>query len=724
MYSALFLTLVNAMPDVRLDPKQAGVTIPVVYRAPGTFGYQGIINEKKNNNDQYLRSNIDNEANKRNAAKEAPLDMLPCRQDVIGPKMQFTRGQVNQMPLRWNNPHDSSCEVNIWVNGMTKVAPVKRPFHCGGGYQDQRFTFTIPKDFPGCETAAENCVVQIYGHSVEPRTYAMCIDFTLAPGAAPTPAVPGPQDVPTTILQPAIHYHDSFDTSHVDSAYSGYRGQQGEYIRDELKAVLQLQCYVGNGGLVPLGDIDKKKAQKLRDEIQKQVKAAEKLAINRNQAEQKKLDEEAKKNKTPKKCFEGEMYNVVNNPDCKRQYTNTYVTNVGYRQIYNQMLPKLKASGLPCYTPKRKDVIGKTPADPYGPFLVNRKPSMFPQGKNQKHVAQPQKPPARAPGEAPELTNLGTKYGQPEVQPVLPVDIVKEAKKVPGKPIGYNPDDIQIKPEDKTPMQQKEEEKLSIAVPAPATTVAPVASASATPAPATTVAAVVSASTAAPATTVALSTSAAPLPSDQPIPITPAPKGYEKPMPKAPAAKGQGMIPTPKVSAPAPKAQATEVLSQGTKGYDAPLPAPKAQATEVLSQGTKGYDAPLPKTEILPQGKAPTKGYDVPLPKTEILPQGKAPTKGYDVPLPKTEILPQGAPLPKTEILSQGISDKKYDNAPAPQSEILPQGTTDKKYDNAPAPQSEILPQGTSDYGNGPAPILSSASTIGVSGILVLLLVF
>jgi hypothetical protein len=362
--------------------------------------------------------------------------------------------------------------VNIWVDGMSRVAPIRRPFPCGGGYQDQRFAFAIPTDFPAgkCENPNENCVLQIYGHSVEPRTYAMCIDFTLATGVANATASLTPNDVRTTQFQKAIHYHDSFDTSHVDSAYSGYRGQQGSFIRDELKAAIQLQSFVGNGGLVPLGNIDKAKAQKMRDQIQRAVKAAEKIAIQRNREAQRTLDAEARRAKTPRRCFEGEIYGVVNNPNCNRQYTNTYVTNVGYRQIYNQFLPKLLASGLTSYSPKLKDVIGQTPADPFGPFQVNGKPSMVPQGRNQRDAPQPQTPPPLGAGENPALQSLATQTSQEDrpAPPALPSDVVREAERIPDRPVAYNPDDILIRPQDKTPMQREEEAKLSIiAVPAP-----------------------------------------------------------------------------------------------------------------------------------------------------------------------------------------------------------------------------------------------------------------
>jgi hypothetical protein len=359
---------------------------------------------------------------------------------------------------------------------MTQVAPIRRPFPCGGGYQDQRFAFAIPADFPAgkCESANDNCVLQIYAHSVEPRTYAICVDFTLTTGRGNATIPLTSNDVRTTQFQRAIHYHDSFDTSHVDSAYSGYRGQQGSFIRDELKAAIQLQSFVGNGGLVPLGNIDKAKAQKMRDEIQRAVKAAEKIAIQRNRAEQRNLDAEARRTRTPRRCFEGEIYGVVNNPNCNRQFTNTYVTNVGYRQIYNQFLPKLLASGLTSYSPKLKDVIGQTPADPFGPFQVNGKPSMVPQGRNQRDAPQPQTPPQLGAGENPALQSLATQTSQEgrAPPPALPSDVIREAERIPDRPVAYNPDDILIRPQDKTPMQREEEAKLSIiAVPAPTTLV-------------------------------------------------------------------------------------------------------------------------------------------------------------------------------------------------------------------------------------------------------------
>jgi hypothetical protein len=545
------ISMVQAMPDVRLDPRQRGAPQGIEFREPDTFGYQALVNQRRNNRDNFLRSNIDNQANQRNAAKEPARDMLPCRQEQRGPAMQFARGQPQQIPLRWNNPHDSDCEVNIFTDGLTQVAPIRLPAPCGGGYQDQRFSFTVPTDFPAgkCESAAENCVLQIYGHSVEPRTYAICIDFTLTPApGAPAPGVPAPapgngtlpaptgngtapvgnlvdysrltkrqapntKDIPNTRFQKAIHYHDSFDTSHVDSAYSGYRGQQGAFIRDELKAAIQLQSFTPNGGLVPLGDIDKRATQKMRDQVQKAVKAAEKLAIQRNRAAQAKLTEAARRAKTPRQCFEGELYGVVNNPNCNRQFTNTYVTNVGYRQIFNQFLPKFLAANMTQYAPKLKTEIGGTPADPFGQFRVNGRPSMVPQGRSQRGAPQPLAAPKRVQGPEPEqISNLSSRVNSAPVAP-LPPNLEVAAQRV-NETVPMNPDDRQLPDEAKTPAQRIEEQRT------PPPPEAPQAPAPQAPAP------------------------QAPVP-QAPAPQAPAPQA---PAPQAPAP--QAPVPAP---APAPK---------------------------------------------------------------------------------------------------------------------------------------------------------------------------
>ena len=429
--SALVYSLVSIVSaDVRLNFEQKGLQLESgAYGIPSTFGYAALQQQKENNNDQFLRSNIDNEANQRNTANELAQDMLPCRQDAVGQVMQFQKNAFYEIPLKWNNPHDSDCEVNIFSNGMSTVTPVKAPFNCGGGYKDQLHSFKIPDDFQGCTSANDSCRLQIYGHSVEPRTYAMCIDFVISPTAPPglPSALTHPdKDIPKAVPQAAVHFSDSFDTSHIDSQYSGYRGQQPNAIRPQLRAAIEIQSYLGNGGLVPLGNIDKQKAAQMRNQVQNKIKTAEKAATAKNKAAQLQRNQAAKAAGAAPTCFEGEIYGVVNNPDCTRLFTNTYVTNVDYQAIANEFIPKFKAAGLFAYSPTLKNVAGVTPPDPYGSFKVNGKPSLTPANAKNKNAnakangngngngAAPLAPPPRGVGFTP------VKVTGP-VQPVAPL---------------------------------------------------------------------------------------------------------------------------------------------------------------------------------------------------------------------------------------------------------------------------------------------------------------
>jgi hypothetical protein len=211
------------------------------YDIPSQFCYKGLQNQFCRNNDQFLRSNIDNEANRRRVRFEQPHDMLPCRQPVSSMvPMEYQRGQTVQLPLTWNNQHDSSCEVNLWYNQMNDLCPVKRPFKCGGGYANANYEVKIPLNVPGCASREDGCFLQMYGHSVEPRTYAMCIHFVLsdAPAVAADTADPLIEEGDMCIRQDPIYFQDSYDTSHFDSEYSVYRGQQKPFARDEILAVL------------------------------------------------------------------------------------------------------------------------------------------------------------------------------------------------------------------------------------------------------------------------------------------------------------------------------------------------------------------------------------------------------------------------------------------------------------------------------------------------------
>ena len=261
------------------------------YMEPSDFNYQGLKNQRANNYDNFLRSNIDNEQDNRNFESEPGKDMLPFRtlegnsigQDII----ETSIGTL--MPLRWNNPHASECELNIWVKSSTGdeiVIPIKKPSCCGEGYQDNIISFTIPSDFnqlptkipgfSGCNKIGD-CVLQLYAHSVEPRTYAigspLIINETIY---SANTAIDNSQIKPATIdpqlnldyLQRATCLSTSDSSSHINTAvprfarlvsdqfnhayqnsnFSSYSGQQHESISRNLQASTILRMTATNGG--------------------------------------------------------------------------------------------------------------------------------------------------------------------------------------------------------------------------------------------------------------------------------------------------------------------------------------------------------------------------------------------------------------------------------------------------------------------------------------------
>ncbi|TPX55444.1 hypothetical protein PhCBS80983_g05308 [Powellomyces hirtus] len=338
----------------KLARRQNAAVFP--YQVPSTFGYAKLVAQAKNNNDNFLRSNVDNEANKRNTNTEAPKDMTPCRQDGLGngPAMTLTAGQNFEIPLQFNNPHDGECEVNIWTNmqaAVPDVAPITR-FPCGGGFAQNRPNVTIPADFPNVCGAGAGCVMQLYWHTVEPRTYAVCTDVQINAGAAPAgagaaaPARLRTRQESTVVFNKALLYADSFDTAHIDSTHSGYRGQQPALVGANLAARIEMQSFTGNGGL--LKDAEPKAViatrNNLRGQVEAAVKQAERAATKQNKAAQKALDAGGARGANG--AFEGEQFNVVLNPQAKRQFTNTYVTNVDYVAIAASFAPKFAAAGL------------------------------------------------------------------------------------------------------------------------------------------------------------------------------------------------------------------------------------------------------------------------------------------------------------------------------------------------------------------------------------------
>ncbi len=100
---------------------------------PSDFNYADLKNQRDNGAyDNFLRSNIDNEQDKRNFVKEEGRDMLPFRSyeaavndasntvktkigtlaiGTVPGAVTATPGTPFLVPLRWNNPHASEIEV-------------------------------------------------------------------------------------------------------------------------------------------------------------------------------------------------------------------------------------------------------------------------------------------------------------------------------------------------------------------------------------------------------------------------------------------------------------------------------------------------------------------------------------------------------------------------------------------------------------------------------------
>ena len=94
-------------------------SIVAVYMEPSDFNYQGLKNQRANNYDNFLRSNVDNEQDNRDFNNEIGRDMLPFRtleaNSVNINVINTVMGKKTLIPLRWNNPHSSECEINIWI---------------------------------------------------------------------------------------------------------------------------------------------------------------------------------------------------------------------------------------------------------------------------------------------------------------------------------------------------------------------------------------------------------------------------------------------------------------------------------------------------------------------------------------------------------------------------------------------------------------------------------
>lgn len=283
----------------------------VIYMEPSDFNYQGLKQQRNGGGyDNFLRSNIDNEQDKRNFNTEAGRDMLPFRSyegaptdasntvqtkipdNAPGPVITATPGQQVLYPLRWNNPHASELEVNVWIMNLPAtvaptpvVVPIRRPACSGEGHQDNVISFVIPNNFnelgsvipgfTGCKKEGD-CVLQVYAHSVEPRTYAIGVPLVVT-GTVPAATATNtngieaakqdvgldlgklPSDVCLSSVSPAADIQtavprfarlvsDVFNHAYQNSDYSPYSGQQPEAISRNLQASAIISMIPANQG--------------------------------------------------------------------------------------------------------------------------------------------------------------------------------------------------------------------------------------------------------------------------------------------------------------------------------------------------------------------------------------------------------------------------------------------------------------------------------------------
>lgn len=318
------------------------VSQSVIYMEPSDFNYQGLKNQRNGGGyDNFLRSNIDNEQDKRNFNNEAGRDMLPFRSyegaptdasntvqtkipdGAPGPVITATPGTPVLYPLRWNNPHASELEVNVWimnVAGGPVVVPIRKPACSGEGHQDNVFAFTVPTNFndlgttipgfTGCKKEGD-CALQVYAHSVEPRTYSIGVPIvitgTVAPatatsrarieparqdvglnvGALPNqicvPSTSPAVDIPTAVPRAARLVSDVFNHAYQNSDYSPYSGQQPEAISQNLQASSIISMIPANRGELGKALLQQKQpaaaafAANLRNKVDNLVKKYEGL---------------------------------------------------------------------------------------------------------------------------------------------------------------------------------------------------------------------------------------------------------------------------------------------------------------------------------------------------------------------------------------------------------------------------------------------------------------
>lgn len=303
-----------------------------LYMEPSDFNYEGLQKQRDGGGyDNFLRSNIDNEQDRRNFNTEAGEDHLPFRsyataandagQSTVKHKMvaasasetgeseagnflSVKPGEPETVALRWNNPHSSELEVNIWI--MNKgadpyVIPVKKPSCSGEGYQDNAFTFKVPQNFndvASCRKVGE-CVLQVYAHSVESRMYAMGTPLIVEGGTGkwnPGTIKPAEQDrkfdlnrlrrlcLPGSaneadhtraVVYKARLTSDQYNHAYQNSDFSPYAGQQPQFISQNMQASCILKMAVGN-----FGELGKQYMQKTAPEARQYANKLDKKARN------------------------------------------------------------------------------------------------------------------------------------------------------------------------------------------------------------------------------------------------------------------------------------------------------------------------------------------------------------------------------------------------------------------------------------------------------------
>jgi hypothetical protein len=359
----------------------------IFYMEPSAFNYKGLENQRKKAYDNFLRSNIDNEQDKRNFNNEAGEDHLPFRSfrgavtaaesgntvQTKLPETSFitaTPGTPYNYPIRWNNPHASELEVNIWIMDNKVVVPIQRPTCSGEGHKNNVFEFTIPEDFKtlssqvtgftGCNKVGD-CILQVYSHSVESRTYSqgtpLVVTATMDPAGTTAKSIsdlPEPKldpaldlsklralcrpktdadaKIKTAVAQQARHVSDVYNHAYQNSDYSPYSGQQPDQISQNLQAAVILKMVTGNRG-----ELGKSLLTNTQKNVQKKIEKQAKNAVKRLEGETNKVINNLLKKRqdalsqdtssmtngqVTAKCFRCAEKGATNP---RRQQTNTYV---------------------------------------------------------------------------------------------------------------------------------------------------------------------------------------------------------------------------------------------------------------------------------------------------------------------------------------------------------------------------------------------------------------